>query len=112
MTSANNLFQAIRLFESVGYFRVELPAFIPDVNVLDRRRADLENQLEVFDDFRLRFLLGYAEFCSGMSELGLSNMEKAAQAAPEELASVHRFVEILKRRALGPAPPAGLSPEE
>ncbi len=105
ITSVNNLIQAVQLFESLGHFRIELPAFIPDLAVLDRRRADLERRLETFADFRLRFLLGYAEYCSGMEELGLSNLAKGAEAAPEQLTSVRRFVETLKRRSLGPPEP-------
>ena len=99
MTSANNLFLAISLFESLANFQIDLAAFIPpDLNVLDRRRAYLENRLEVFDDFRLRFLLGFAEYCSGI-EGGLANLEKAAAAAPEQLKSLREFVKILKQRA-------------
>jgi hypothetical protein len=106
LASSNNLFQAIQLFDPLGYFRVDLASFVPDLSVLDSRRADLERQLESFDDFRLRFLLGWAEYCSGLEELGLSNLEKAAEAAPESLTSVRRFVDNLKSRTLGPTPPA------
>ncbi len=95
MTSATNLFLAIRQYEPLAYYRVDLQAFVPDLRMLDRRRAELEQRLAQGDDFRLRFLLGYAEYCSGFEDLGLTNMSKAAQAAPEELDQVRRFVRIL-----------------
>jgi len=110
MTSVTNLFQAIKLYESLADFAIDMRKFIPDMAVLDRRRADLERLLERFEDFRLRFLLGYAEYCSGLEEIGLSDLEKAAQAAPREMSFVPRFVEALKRRTVGPSKPIGVSP--
>jgi hypothetical protein len=98
MTSANNLFQAIQMFEALGHFQIDLTAFIPDLAALDRRRADLERRLETHEDFRLRFLLGYAEYNSGMEERGTAQMEQAAAAAPDELAFLQRFVQILRDR--------------
>ncbi len=95
MTSATNLFLAIRQYEPLAYYRIDLQAFVPDLRMLDRRRAELEQRLAQGDDFRLRFLLGYAEYCSGFMDLGLTNMSKAAQAAPEEFVEVRRFVRIL-----------------
>jgi hypothetical protein len=97
MSSSSNLFQAIRLFESLADFRVNLRAMIPDINVLDRRRADLESQLATQENFQLRFLLGYAEYSSGMESLGLTNMRKAADEAPPEVPYLRRFVEGVQR---------------
>lgn len=88
MTSVSGLFEAIRLFESLSLFQIDLKAFVTDLGLLDRRRADLESRLEHSENYRLRFLLGWAEYCSGLEELGLSNMEKAMEASqPEEPAS-------------------------
>jgi len=101
LTSANDLFHAIRLFESLARFQIDLRAFVPDLDALDRRRADLEQRLESYDDFRLRFLLGYAEYCSGLETIGLVNLRKAAQSAPEEMEAVRRFVDILDQRVGG-----------
>lgn len=98
-TSSLNLFQAIRQFEALGQFRIDLKSFVTDVKILDRRRVELENQLESFDDFRLRFLLGYAEYCSGLEEIGLANMARAAESVPDELSAVQDFVEDLRRQA-------------
>jgi len=117
MTSVTNLFEAIRVFESLSDFQIDLQSFVTDLDVLDRRRADLEARLEMAENYRLRFLLGWAEYCSGLQELGLGNMEKAmAIALPEtpeseesapisftddrtlELRAIRRFVEALRER--------------
>lgn len=98
LSSANDLFQAIQLFESLARFDVDLKQFIPDLRALDRRRAYLEQRLQTFDDFRLRFLLGYAEYSSGLTDIGLANMRKAAESAPPRLDSIRRFVEMLEVR--------------
>lgn len=82
VTSVTDLFTAIQLYDALGLFDLDLRAFIADLTVLDRRRADLEARLEVHDDYRLRFLLGYAEYCSGFDQIGLANLEKALRAAP------------------------------
>ena len=98
VTSANNLFAAINAYDALADFPVELPAFIPDLRVLDRRRADLERRLEQVDDYRLRFLLGYAEYCSNLQKLGLENMTGAAKAAPGDMDSLRRFTALLSLR--------------
>lgn len=82
MTSVSELFRAIHLFESLSLFQIDLPSFVPDLNVLDRRRADLESRLALHDDYRLRFLLGFAEYCSGLTDRGIANMEQAIASAP------------------------------
>jgi hypothetical protein len=98
MTSANNLFAAIQMFSPLAYFDLKMDAFMPDLRLLDRRRAELEQRLKSHEDFRLRFLLGFTEYYSGLKEIGLKDMQKAAEDFPEELAPVQRFVEILQRR--------------
>jgi hypothetical protein len=82
MTSVSGLFEGIQLFESLSLFQIDLKAFVPDLMVLDGRRADLEARLELSENYRLRFLLGWAEYCSGLQGLGLSDMEKALETAP------------------------------
>ncbi|GMU23942.1 MAG: hypothetical protein AMXMBFR13_40190 [Phycisphaerae bacterium] len=106
LTSANNLFQAMRLFDRLALFHIDLKAFVADVRVLDRRRADLENRLGRFDDFRLRFLLGFAAYSSGLEEVGLADLERAAAAAPPEMEAARRFVELLKRQQYPASLPA------
>ncbi len=108
MSSANGLFQAIQLFEALANFHIDMTAFVPDVAVLDRRRADLERRLEAYEDFRLRFLLGFAEYHSGLEKLGLANVKKAAAAAPPEMTSLRRFVEVLEQHA-GAAKPVEIT---
>jgi hypothetical protein len=51
---------------------------VVDLTVLGKRRAYLEQRLEKYDDFRLRFLLGFAEYYSGLDKPGLDNLTKAA----------------------------------
>ena len=98
LTSANNLFRAIRLFDSPALYNLDMKAFIPDLTVLDRRRADLERRLEQHEVFRLRFLLGYAEYCSGLEKLGLASLEKAMVDAPKDLSHLRKFIDTLRSR--------------
>ncbi len=99
MTSTTNLFAAIQMFSPLAYFDLKMDAFLPDLRVLDRRRAELEQRLERREDFRLRFLLGFAEYYSGLKDIGLKDMTKAAEYFPKELGAVQRFVEILQQRS-------------
>ena len=105
MSSATALFTAMRLFDSLGRFQIDLKSFVPDASVLESRRADLEKRLQLFDDFRLRFLLGYLQYSTGLPDAGLANMEAAAQKSPSEFQAVGQFVSDLKaRRLAAPAP--------
>lgn len=104
VSSSNDLFMAIQAVGPSGALKVDLQRFIPDLQTLDKRRAFIEQQLEVYDDFRLRFLLGWTEYMSGMPELGLTNMQKAAKAAPANMDSLRRFVSVLaEKQATQPA---------
>lgn len=104
VSSATSLYGAIRMFESLANYPIDLQSFIPDVRALDRRRADIEARLERYEDHRLRFLLGYAEFCSGLPERGVANMSRAVEAAPEKFPSLERFLQVLRQRtATAPA---------
>ena len=98
LSSANHLFHAIRLFDSLALYDLDMKAFIPDLAMLDRRRADLEQRLERHEVFKLRFLLGYAEYCSGLERIGLADLEKAVADAPEEWSYLHKFVDTLRTR--------------
>ena len=104
VSSAVSLFDAIRLFDSLSTFDVDLKAFLPDLKALDSRRADMERLLQVRDDGRMRFLLGFAEYNSGLKELGLTNMDRASQVLKDtdaDLSVVRRFVEGLRARTTG-----------
>lgn len=105
VSSSRSLFQAISQFEELSRFRIDLRAFIPDVAAMDRRRADLERRLEGTDNLDMRFLLGWAEYCSGMQERGLKNMNQALELAPEESAGMlSRFIDDLEQRHSGREP--------
>lgn len=107
VASANDLFMAIELAGPQGALKIDLKQFIPDLKVLDLRRAFLEQRLERSEDFRMRFLLGWAEYMSDLPQDGLANMRQAAEAAPESMEVLPRFVESLAARELmEPSAPA------
>ena len=118
VTSVGDLFEAVQRYKSLGMFQIDLKAFMPDVTVIDSRRADLERTLKANDDARLRFLLGFAEYSSGLEKFGLKNMELALageQAASRlgvigggQFEAIRQFVEVLKSRTEGFKAPVGL----
>ena len=101
VTSTNMLFTALNSHEELSGVELDLTAFIPDLRHLDRRRAELEQRLTTFEDFRLRFLLGWAEYHSGMPEPGLANMQRAAAQVPEKFEGVRQYVRRLQIRQTG-----------
>lgn len=82
-------------FSEVARFKLDLYNFVNNPNILDIRRADLENKLERREDYRLRFLLGYAEYYGGLKEFGLRQLELAAEEAPTG-SVIARFPKMLK----------------
>ncbi|HUU85662.1 MAG TPA: hypothetical protein VM243_19360 [Phycisphaerae bacterium] len=82
-TAAYKLSRAIELFPGIAFFKLDLTRFITEPDLLELRRADLERRLEKKEDYRFRFLLGYAEYYSGLEKYGLENLRKAAELAPE-----------------------------
>ncbi len=86
--------QAIQRFPEIAYFDLDLNQFITDPDLLDIRRADLEKRLAQFDDYRLRFLLGYIEYYTGLQGFGLENLKAAAAAAPPD-SPIAGFPEML-----------------
>ncbi len=74
--------RAVDRFTDFGQQEIDLPRDVRPVELLDSRRAELEMKLRDEDDYRLRFLLGYMEFYSGLQTIGLENMRLAAQQAP------------------------------
>ena len=104
MTAANLLSRAVEKFPGIAYFRIDLKAFIPDPVVLERRRADLERLLQQNDDYRLRFVLGYLEYSSGLPIPGLENLVKAAARAPAG-SPIAAFPDLLKQRMSLPLEP-------
>lgn len=82
--------KAIEAFPEVAYFKIDLNQFINDPDLLEIRRAGLETRLATREDYRLRFLLGYIEYYSGLPEFGMKNLEAAAASAPVDSA-IARF---------------------
>lgn len=98
IASSSYLFEAIQLFGSLGDFSLDMKAFIPDIHLLDSRRADLEKRLAVRDNGRLRFLLGFTEYNSQLKKLGVGNMTNGMQlltGQDVDMTAVRRFVESL-----------------
>ena len=70
---------------------------LPDQELLKRRIAELQESLKRFDDFRLRFLLGYVEYCTGNETGGLIDMSQASQKFPAERPAARKLVETLRK---------------
>ncbi len=76
------LSRAVEAFPAIGHLKFNLQSFITEEDLLDKRRAELERRLETSDDYRFRFLLGYAEYYSGLAKFGMPNLKLAAEQAP------------------------------
>lgn len=76
--------QGIGQYPDILRFDFDLPALVGRREVLDIRRAEIERTLVVNPDYRLRFLLGYLEYFSGLRNLGLQTLQQAAAAAPAD----------------------------
>ncbi len=96
MTAYQKLVRAIELYPAFGYLNFDLTNFIPDVNLIDIRRADLEKRLARQEDYRLRFLLGYVENYIGLKQFALPNLRRAAGEAPKG-SIVAQFPDILQK---------------
>ncbi len=95
--AAMTISRAVELFNGIAYFRFDLRDFITEPDLLEKRRADLEERLDNHDDVRLRFLLGYAEYYSDLAKYGLPNLGLAAKQAPEH-SGMTRLYELLSRK--------------
>lgn len=95
MTAYRHLARAIELYPAFGYLNFDLTTFIPDANLIDIRRAKLEELLKNKEDYRLRFLLGYVEYYIGLKQFGIPNLRRAAGEAPEGSIPA-RFLEMLE----------------
>lgn len=82
-SAAQKLSRAVELFPAIAFFKLDLTRFITEPDLLEKRRADLERRLERREDYRLRFVLGYAEYYSGLEKYGLENLRQAAEQASE-----------------------------
>jgi tetratricopeptide (TPR) repeat protein len=103
-SAAHAISRAVELFPGIAFFKFDLTKFITEPDLLERRRADLERRLENKEDYRFRFVLGYAEYYSGLQEYGLENLRKAAEQAPPH-SGIARLYELLKSKAKPTQPP-------
>lgn len=103
MTAAASLQRGLQRFPQIAAFRLDLLGLVGQRDVFDVRRADLERRLATSEQYELRFLLGYVELYSGLPELGLRDLERAAELAPEG-SVIAVFPDLLRgRRSLLPA---------
>lgn len=86
MSSASVLFQAMRMLDEQRDRKVDTLAFARDVTNLNDRIIELRSRLQGNDDYRLRFLLGYAEYAVGLTDLGMGHLERAIAIRTKELA--------------------------
>ena len=89
------LTMGLERFPEVARFKLDLYEFVGNPMGLDIRRADLDAKLERREDYRLRFLLGYAEYYGGLREFGLLQLQLAAEAAPAD-SLIARFPKMLE----------------
>ncbi len=88
---------------------VDLNESIGDAELLQRRRAYIETALQRREDHRFRFLLGYMEYYSGFERVGRENLERAADAAPED-SFIARFPALLESGGADIDIPTEISP--
>jgi tetratricopeptide (TPR) repeat protein len=110
-SAALKLSQAIERFPAIAYLKFDLRTFVPDPDLLEKRRADLEVRLEKREDYRFRFVLGYTEYYSDLPKYGLPNLKRAAEEAPEN-SGIAQFYSLLTEHAGAapddaPPPPSG-----
>ncbi|HNO77540.1 MAG TPA: hypothetical protein PKN33_05715 [Phycisphaerae bacterium] len=96
MTAYRYLVEAIDMYPAFGYLNFDLTNFIPDANLIDIRRANLEERLKQKEDYRLRFLLGYVEYYIGLKQFGIPNLRRAAGEAPDNSIPA-RFPDIIEK---------------
>jgi tetratricopeptide (TPR) repeat protein len=104
-SAARKLSRAVELFPAIAFFKLDLTRFITATDLLEKRRADLERRLEEKEDYRFRFVLGYAEYYSGLEKYGLPNLRKAAEQAPED-SGIARLPRLLSMHPANPEPGA------
>lgn len=102
MTAAASLIAGLDRFQNIARFDVDLKSLIGGGEIVDIRRADLMKLLASHDDPNLRFLLGYLEYHTGMTESGLNNLNEAARKSkPGDL--IRRYPEILRQNSANAA---------
>jgi hypothetical protein len=79
-----SLLAAVKNFPEIASFNLDLTALVGQTDTFDRRRAELETMLRSGDDPGLRFLLGYLEYFSGLTEPGRRNLIEARNSAAQD----------------------------
>lgn len=93
------LLRGLERFPEFAKLDIDVTALMGGGQIVDLRRAEIMKLLEQNEDASMRFLLGYLEYYSGQQDLGMRNLEKAAENAdPGSL--LLRLPVILR----GPAP--------
>jgi tetratricopeptide (TPR) repeat protein len=102
LLGAGEYFSALRRIErafdlspELARSGIDLNEVIGDAELLQRRRTGIETALQRREDYRFRFLLGYVEYYSGFEKAGRENLERAADAAPED-SFIARFPSLLE----------------
>ncbi len=98
-SSANSLLLAIEQRPEPAVFRQDIKAMVPDQELIRSRITQMRADLKRYEDFRLRFLLGYAEYCMGEETVGLINMTQAAHQMPAERPAARQVLEKLRQEA-------------
>ena len=109
VSAATNLLAGLGRFPDISRFRENLTTLMGGGEIVDIRRADLMKMLDRHEDPQLRFLLGYLELNTGMTESGMQNLEKAAETAPP--GSIMRRFPDLVRHKLYQTPSRSVAPE-
>jgi len=102
LTAVRQISAGLRLLPDLNGFRPDFASFTANPESLDIRRADLERRLAQKEDYRLRFLLGYTEYFSGLEKFGLPDLKKAAARAPAG-SIIARFPDLLSAKPKQPA---------
>ncbi len=102
LLAAMDLTRGLERFPELARFGLDLKAMLGGGETVDIRRADIMELLKAGEDARLRFLLGYLEYHSGMKESGLANLKQAAESAEFD-SIIRRYPALLERQ--GTLPP-------
>lgn len=102
MSAFLSIRRGLERFPQIAAFRLDLPSLVGRHDTFDLRRADLESKLEKGEHYELRFLLGYIQLYSDLTEEGLLNLEQAAKGAPPHSIVVIFPDLILGKRELPP----------
>jgi len=99
-SAANSLLMAVALSPEPATLRQDFDNLLPDRTLVKERIKDLKADLARFDDFRLRFLLGYAEYCGGDETVGMIDMTQAVHKMPPERTAARSLLDALRKDQL------------